>query len=375
VRCRIVYQLNLGAILTQLPRVAFIHGRPEPHPFHTLLAESVNSDFYFVDYFMRWHDKDTSKLYRYASMVFCSLLFPKSQNYEALISEGLHTIPVLTKYFTVMRNKPKSIALMADEALYFIKTGFYTGKTHRLLIETLKRFDALICVGEMQAQIAKEIIGEDKVKPQIIKINSSISNKRLNDFRTVLPNLEGKQIIFIANGPSGWRGWYKGIDILLDAVEMVGKEMPDIKLKIIGDWEKDYIEEILQPHPLIKERVNFFGKTQELEKHLSESALYVHIARGEAFGISILEAMCAGVPAIVSEWTGAKEAVVQVDQNLIVSIDAEETAAKILWYFNLSGEEKKILSNKSRKVSHQYREERAIAEFRNAVNKIVENQK
>ena len=107
------------------PVAAFVHGRPGPHPFHQLLADSVNADSYFVDYLIRWHDLDTSRAYRYMSIVLSSLWFPRKGQYDVVISEGLHALPALVKIFSLRRRPPKATAIMDNETLHFIKSGFY----------------------------------------------------------------------------------------------------------------------------------------------------------------------------------------------------------------------------------------------------------
>jgi glycosyltransferase involved in cell wall biosynthesis len=102
----------------------------------------------------------------------------------------------------------------------------------------------------------------------------------------------------------------------------------------------------------------------------SEAALHLHLGRGDAFPIAVLEAMLAGVPAIVSKWTGTKEAVARVHANLIVELDPRRAAESILWYFNLSLENKKQLSAAARATAMEYTESRAVGEFRQAVSLI-----
>src|SRR5688500_10597688 len=46
-------------------RIAFVHGRPGPHPTHTALAKAINAEFMFVDRILRYHDlEDTGKVRR-----------------------------------------------------------------------------------------------------------------------------------------------------------------------------------------------------------------------------------------------------------------------------------------------------------------------
>ncbi len=93
--------------------------------------------------------------------------------------------------------------------------------------------------------------------------------------------------------------------------------------------------------------------------------MYFHIARGEAWGISVTEAMLAGLPAIVSNETGSKEVVAKVDQNLIIPVNQKSAEQALLQYFSLSEDKREILSKKAKEVSSQYTEAAALKHFKN----------
>jgi glycosyltransferase involved in cell wall biosynthesis len=355
----------------EILKLAFVHGRPGPHPFHGLLAESVGSDFVFVDYKMRWHDRDRSRIYRYASMLVCGSLFPRK--YDVIISEGPHSIPVIARSSTLFGKRPKAAALLDNESLYFLKSGFYPQKTTSRLIKLLRRYDALVCVGDFQFELAEELLsGENGERvPRLCKVHSSIKGDRIESFAKISPELAGRNVLFIGNGPSGWRSYYKGLDVLLDAMQRAVIELPDLTLTVVGEWEDPHIEELLNGRPTIRPNVFFAGKTTNLRPYLERSALYVHPARGEAFGITIIEAMCAGVPCIVSDQTGAKEAVLQVSNEMVTPVDASKVAEGMLAYFALPWEGRTRLSAESRRVAQEYTEARSIREFRAAVESIA----
>ena len=355
----------------EILKLAFVHGRPGPHPFHGLLAESVGSDFVFVDYKMRWHDRDRSRIYRYASMLVCGSLFPRG--YDVILSEGPHSIPVIARAFTLFGKRPKAAALLSNETLYFLKSGFYPASTHAKLVALLGKYDALVCVGDFQYELAGELLADDKRKPDLYKVHCSIEKERIGSFADLSPNLGSRNILFIGNGPSGWRSFYKGLDVLLDSLQITLKQMPDLVLTIVGEWEDQHIRELLEERPDIGANVRFAGKSSDLKPFLEEAALYVHPARGEAFGITIIEAMCSGVPCIVSDQTGAKEAVLQVSTKMVTSVDASAVAEQILMYFGLPAEERSRLSGLSRRVAQKYTEERSISEFRSAVESIAKS--
>jgi len=352
-------------------KIAFIHGRPAPHPFHDALARSVHAELFLVDPILRWHDRETPPWKRYLSWILCAIFFPHRMSFDLFMTEGGHATPIVMRKLGMLRQNQRSAALMDDQTLYFMKT-------HRLPISSIKKlnyllcqFDALVCVGAMQTGLAHELFDQLPVRPRIMTIPSGVREEQIKALLEVDPCLEGHNVLFIANGPSGFRSWYKGIDLLFAAMECVSHQIPDVTLTVVGEWDESERDFLAEEFPVISARTKWCGKVDDFRSELEKASLYAHIARGEAWGISILEAMLAGVPAIVSEWTGAKEAVSQVSGLMVVPLEANATARSILQYFSLNADERKRLSERSREVASQYSEKRAMDAFQKVLNEIV----
>jgi hypothetical protein len=74
-----------------------------------------------------------------------------------------------------------------------------------------------------------------------------------------------------------------------------------------------------------------------------------------------------GLPAIVSEWTGAAEVVEQVWPEGVVPLSAEKATEAVVRYFSLTETEKRLLSEKSATlIREKYRLSQAIAIFQSA---------
>ena len=81
--------------------------------------------------------------------------------------------------------------------------------------------------------------------------------------------------------------------------------------------------------------------------------------------------MSAGIPAIVSDLTGAKEAIKKIEPGFVVPLDVNLASKKIEEYFNLNLKNKKILSNKFRKVSKFYNEDKQLKKFKEVFNNLL----
>lgn len=207
-------------------------------------------------------------------------------------------------------------------------------------------------------------------KTLIKTIPSAIQDDIRVSLLWVSADLAAKQIVFIGNGPSGWRGWYKGLDLFVESVMLAGHHIEGLSAIIVGSWDDEYRWQTLQNAGYNDEspcEIRFVGYQTKITNFLSESSLYVHLGRGEAFGISVIEAMLSGLPAIVSECTGACEAVEQVDRRFVVPLDPQEAANRILWYVALTFDKKVKYSEYARSVASTYIMERACESFRNSV--------
>jgi len=353
-------------------KVAYIHGRPAAHPMHQKFAESVGGIFQPVDFKMRWQDKNRSILYRVISWLICAFTFPNKKDYNIFLVDNLHFYPVIMKVLHLISRKQKIVAHLGSHTLYFIYAHRFSRLTEWLHIQALKRYDALICEGKMAEELVKKILGKNT--PKLYTVFMGIPKEQFPSENGVTKNLPGKNILFIGNGPNQFRMWYKGLDLMIAAFKLAKIKNTELTFTIVGDWEDGIIQELLKNcNEETKNSISFTGSTTDLGIYTRDASLYLHCGRGEAFAVSILIAMASGIPSIVSEWTGCKEVVEQVDTNLIVSLDENEIAEKIIWYFNLPFEKKELLSNKFREVTQKYTAENAISFHQHKFEQLIKD--
>lgn len=354
--------------------IAFIHGRPGPHPTHRAFAESINSDFVFVDRILRYHDvENAGKLRTYISWFANSLFFQDIKKYDLLLAEGMHIPPVIMKKLKILSPNQRIAAMLGDEVLFFLATKWYPRKSQKFLSYILSQYDALICLSDFQTELAHQILNNKKEKPLIVSGHEIISSDRPKPDLNRKPKLNGHNLLFIAHGPSGWRGFYKGIETLLKTFKIIKEKYNDAELTVIGNWDENYVNGLLEKTGNTRTNINFVGTQKDLLSFFEKADLYIHITNGDAFPIATLEAIRAGVPVLLSEHTGTKEVVCKIDERLVVPMDAVSAAKGIEWYFDLPLEAKKNLSEIGCSVMESYyTAERGIAEFKDAVNKILQ---
>ena len=177
-----------------------------------------------------------------------------------------------------------------------------------------------------------------------------ISDSSFNKLSEFNPNLNNLNIVSMTTP------YYecKGTDLLIQAFDLLIEKYPNAKLHIFGS--ANLSQELLTLNKKTLERIILHGYESDLSKIFSNCSLFVSPGRGDIFPVATLEAMCAGIPTIVSEETGSKEIVKKVNKDFITSLNAKILANKISKYFEFSNPKRNSLSRKARDSVKKFRE-------------------
>lgn len=110
----------------------------------------------------------------------------------------------------------------------------------------------------------------------------------------------------------------KGLEYLLRAVALAGDRIPSWRLLIAGDGPLRRELEELTGTLGLSERVRFLGQVPAARRLLPACDLYISPSIMEALGISILEAMSAGVPVVATAVGGVTEFLTDGQNGLLV---------------------------------------------------------
>lgn len=159
---------------------------------------------------------------------------------------------------------------------------------------------------------------------------------------------------------------HKGVDLLLEAFKIVKLEGEPLELFVLGEgplrgW-------VLRQDV---EGVNAPGYVGKPEESFAKASIYVHPARYEPFGISVVEAMCAGLIPIVTRNVGAKEVVQKLSPRLIVEPNREEIAGRIIEVLRMPLDEKLRLSSRAKALAVEFSKERSVESFVKAFNELT----
>ncbi len=119
---------------------------------------------------------------------------------------------------------------------------------------------------------------------------------------------ENKVILVVANLVP-----VKGVEILLDAFEILCQEYSHLKLIIVGDNNNQYGKNLMKKknHLQASKKIYFTGKVSEVQNYLSIADIFVlpthNKGRKEGCPVSLIEAMSCGIPVIASNIPGVKD--------------------------------------------------------------------
>ena len=321
-----------------------------PHPSHKGLADSIGSEFISFTNFRFGPDLITP--INIIEIIVNGLKLPK---YDVYLCEGLLlTLPILAKKMMGYK-KGKVIVLLAESNLIVATLGMPKAKHVRKKLWKLsskmlwkiapKYIDGAIAVSKfMKEEASKVLSGPIRIAHPYVR------DEVYEALRNTAPSLESHNIVFVGEGKPE-----NGINVLLDAFKIVKKDFFDANLCIIGKNHSEKWNKI--------DGVHVEGFVNDFVPYFQKSSLFCLIGAGQPFPVAVLEALCAGLPTIVSKYTGSKEIVKKIGKEFIAELDPEDVANRIIWYFSLSEREKKEISKKAKEISKSFNKKERCEKF------------
>ena len=205
---------------------------------------------------------------------------------QMLKEEGIHLPMITTLHGT-------DITLVGNHPFYkpavtfsINKSDFVTSVSQSLKEETYKLFNT-----------NKEI----HVIPNFIELDKNTKDPDILCRRSVMANENERIITHVSNFRK-----VKRIPDVVRIFEKIQREIP-AKLMMVGDGPEKEVAERLCQELGILDKVIFFGNSNEVDKILSYSDLFLLPSATESFGLAALEAMAWGIPVISSNSGGLPE--------------------------------------------------------------------
>lgn len=166
------------------------------------------------------------------------------------------------------------------------KSDFVTSVSQSLKDDTMKLFN---------------IKNEIEVIPNFIELDKNVKDVTAPCQRSVMANENERIITHISN--------FRKVKRIPDVIKIfynIQKEIP-AKLMMVGDGPEKEKAEYLCQELGIEDKVIFFGNSNEIDKILCLTDLFLLPSETESFGLAALEAMACKVPVISSNSGGLPE--------------------------------------------------------------------
>ena len=176
--------------------------------------------------------------------------------------------------------------------------------------------------------------------PRGVDINHfSPKSKNLNLLEQLLIPKTEKVILTVANLVP-----VKGIEVLLDAFELLSKNNDNITLLIVGENNNEYGTTLKKKSKRMKfnHKILFIGKVQNIVDYYSIADIFIlpTLKKGEGCPVSLLEAMACGLPVLASDIPGIQDILEPIHHCLFNSGDVPELQ---------KGIEKLLIKNENKK--------------------------
>lgn len=262
-------------------------------------------------------------------------------------------LSILPTYFGKKYQKPVLIKEATLNGFKFLKTIFLPPLLKRYPIKN----SFFISVSTM---ILEDLLKQGVPKNRIFNISNGIKTNQVKTSEQKTDLSLTRNVLFIGNFS---HGKIKGLDVLLKAIPLCKKKIPNIRLTIVGKGNKDDFSNLIRELN-IEANIEFVGEKKNVDQYYTSNSIYVLPSRSEGMSNSLLEAMSHGLPCVSTKVSGAEDIIDDKINGFIVDIEDHVQLAdrvthllenkKILHAFEIESK-KKIQENFSiTKIAEQY---------------------
>lgn len=244
-----------------------------------------------------------------------------------------------------------------DFSIHNCKTKRWGDNIEKAVDGVLQRRLLRSCDGVISAsRLFAGSIEEMPNGPPVRVCNPHISYDRREELSHIFPDYECNNAVVFGEV----RG-HKGQDLVVDAWDTVNQQYPNAELHLIGKGTQRFTNESIG--------VLGHGFVDQPKSYFQTASVAIHPARIDAFPLSTIETMAAGIPTLVSTKTGTKSLLEEVPTIVPFEAKTEIIARHVCRYFDYPTSWRRELGEWSRKSTQPYTGKCHI--FRNVLDEIV----
>jgi glycosyltransferase involved in cell wall biosynthesis len=155
----------------------------------------------------------------------------------------------------------------------------------------------------------------------------------------------------------------KGVDVLLQAMAIIAPQQP-ARCIIVGTGKLESELRCLSEKLGLSKSVMFVGYASDVRPYLQTGDIFVLPSRREGLPLALLEAMACGMPCVVTDAGGNREAISHGRSGLVVRPDsAAELADAITHLFRNKEERRRLGANARQRVEQEFNTEESMAKI------------
>lgn len=181
--------------------------------------------------------------------------------------------------------------------------------TRNLMRECYPRLSAVVALTKADADLIKQSLSLDTPATPVAVIPNSVPAPH------AAPSSHDSRLIVAAGRVVPG----KRFELLIHAFAALADEFPDWNARIYGSGSRlGYLRELVQEAGLV-DRVRLMGNVQNMGEEWTKAAIAVSTSDAESFGMTIVEAMRAGVPLISTDCpTGPREIITNMKNGILI---------------------------------------------------------
>jgi phosphatidylinositol alpha-mannosyltransferase len=214
-----------------------------------------------------------------------------------------------------------------------------------ILEPAIEKLSARIAVSE-----AARLTLTDHLDTDAVIIPNGIYANRYTDGKTI-EKWSGNTIGFIGR----FEEPRKGLSVLVDALPVISRFAPDVKIFVAGPGDPAEVIEGIDPQ--LRQRFEFLGKITESEKADFMSSVAVYVAPntgGESFGIILAEALAGGACVVASDIPAFDDLLGHGDFGALFESESSTELAKVVIDLLRDETKRKELSARGKERSKKF---------------------
>jgi glycosyltransferase involved in cell wall biosynthesis len=162
--------------------------------------------------------------------------------------------------------------------------------------------------------------------------------------------------------------------LLIDAVQRVRAQVPDVVLRLVGDGETRADVEKYVSQIGLDGKVEFLGAATDVWPLLARSRVFALPSKYEPLGIAALEAMAAGLPVVATAVGGLREIVQDEETGFLVAPESVTELADRLVRLLIDDRLAQRMGERAQESAQRYRAERTAKEYARLYGRVLQRQ-